>query len=390
MVHRGIRALVSRVVFLAQLAALAVSVAVLCTSCGGEAGGPTASAKGGALVTSPTLTPQASGTINRLDSVMALNERVVWASGRGGTVVRTLDGGETWETHVVPGAEALAFRDIHAVSQDVAFVLTNNGGPNARIYKTEDGGATWTLHFQSPIADTFYDCFAFWTPQAAIAIPDAEFGRFDVIRMTDGQHWENIGDLFPPGQPGEGLFPASGTCVTTRGGQRAWAVMGGGAQPRVIVTTDRGDTWTSYPIPMGGTPSSGGLSIVFRDNNRGILGGGEVAAPTVQQDNFARSDDGGKTWKLATAAPFPGPIYGLGYATHGGGETGVHEEDSETEGAGHHLTIVGTGPGGSAWSPDEGDTWQALPISGFVSVSFGSERTGWLVGFSGRITRIDF
>ncbi|HZJ52947.1 MAG TPA: hypothetical protein VFD38_02320 [Myxococcaceae bacterium] len=340
----------------------------------------------------PTLTPQVSGTVNRLDSVAAVNARVVWASGRGGTVVRTIDGGETWEAHVIPGAETLALRDVEAVSQDVAFVMSNNGGPNARIYKTEDGGRTWTLQFQSPIANTFYDCFALWTPQSGVAIPDAEDGRFDVVRMTDGQTWENIGDLFPPGQPGEGLFPASGTCVTTRGGRLAWAVTGGGAQARVIATTDRGDTWNSYPIPMGGTASSGGLSIQFRDNHRGILGGGEVAAPTVQQDNFARSRDGGKTWALATPAPFPGPIYGLGYATHGGGETGGSDDDSESEGAGHHLTIVATGVGGTAWSPDEGDTWEALAVGtpGFVSVSFGDQRTGWLVGTSGRVLRIDF
>ncbi len=372
---------------------LVFGFAALITSCGDGARlqFPSIASKGEAVaVTTPTLTPQVSGTTVRLDSVAAVNERVAWASGRSGTVVRTTDGGATWEVHVIPGAETLAFRDIEAVNENVAFVLSNNGGPNARIYKTEDGGQTWTLQFQSPIANTFYDCFAFWTPHSAIAIPDAENGRFDVIRMTDGHTWENIGDLFPPGQPGEGLFPASGTCIATRGGRRAWAVTGGGAKARVIVTTDRGDTWTSYDIPMGGTPSSGGLSILFRDNRHGILGGGEVAAPTVPQaNNFARSSDGGKTWALATPAPFPGPIFGLGYATHGGGES--DDEGASDDDSGHHVTIVATGVGGTAWSPDEGDSWEALPVTpGFVSVSFASERTGWLVGTSGRILRIDF
>ena len=165
---------------------------------------------------------------------------------------------------------------------------------------------------------------------------------------------------------------------------------GGGAKARVIATTDRGDTWTSYDIPMGGTASSGGLSILFRDNHHGILGGGEVAAPTVPQaNNFARSSDGGKTWALATPAPFPGPILGLGYATHGGGES--DDEGASDDDSGHQVTIVATGVGGTAWSPDEGDSWEALPVTpGFVSVSFASKRTGWLVGTSGRILRIDF
>jgi photosystem II stability/assembly factor-like uncharacterized protein len=139
----------------------------------------------GVVAGDPVLTPQVSGTTQRLQSIAPINEQIVWISGAGGTILRTLDGGDTWESRAIPGV-TLAFRDIHAISRDIAWVLTNNGGPNARIYKTVDGGATWTLEFQSPIPDTFYDCFAFWNPRRAIAIPDAEDGRFDVIRMTDG------------------------------------------------------------------------------------------------------------------------------------------------------------------------------------------------------------
>jgi photosystem II stability/assembly factor-like uncharacterized protein len=366
---------------------------ILVTGCGDgrQAPGSELATESHALHSSPTLTPQISGTANRLDAVSVVNEHVVWASGRNGTVVRTIDGGATWEVHVIPGAETLAFRDIDAFSKDVAFVLSNNNTPNARIYKTEDGGQTWTLQFQSPIAISFYDCFAFWNQNAGIAVPDGENGHFDVIRMTDGHTWENIGDLFPPAQAGEGFFPASGTCITTHGGRRAWAVSGGAAHPRVIATTDRGDTWTSYDIPIGGTPSSGGLSIAFRDNHHGIIGGGEVAAPTVFQDNFARSRDGGKTWQLTTAAPLAGPIFGVAYAKHSGGGSDDCEDDDHDHGRGHDVRVVATGPGGTAWSPDEGDTWQPLSgLTGLVSVGFGSPHTGWLVGTAGKIVRIDF
>jgi len=373
---------------LSKLAVFVVSVSVLAAACGdaGNTPPPGLATQGEALRATPTLTPQVSGTTSRLDAVSVVNARVAWASGRLGTVVRTIDGGATWEVHVIPGAETLAFRDIEAFSKDVAFVLSNNNTPNARIYKTEDGGQTWTLEFQSPIAVSFYDCFAFWNRHAAIAIPDGENGHFDVIRMTDGHTWENIGDLFPPAQPGEGFFPASGTCITTRGGRRAWAVSGGAAHPRVIATTDRGDTWNSYDIPMGGTPSSGGLSIAFRDNHHGIIGGGEVAAPTTfQNNNFARSGDGGKTWQLATAAPIPGPIFGVAYVKHsGGGDDDCDDDD-------HDVRVFATGPGGTAWSPDEGETWTPLPgFTGLVSVGFANPHTGWLVGTLGQIVRIDF
>src|SRR5262249_50855568 len=174
---------------------------------------------------------------------------------------------------------------------------------------------------------------------------------------------------------------------------RAWAASGGGAQPRVMVTEDGGDTWTSYPTPIGGTATSGGMTIHFRDNLHGILGGGNVVLPAVQQDNFARTRDGGRTWQPATAAPFPGPMYGLAYARHapGGEEEDDQGDQDEGDSGGGHGRIVATGPGGTAWSADEGDTWDAFPsIAGLLGVAFANHQTGWLVGLNGRIMRIEF
>jgi photosystem II stability/assembly factor-like uncharacterized protein len=327
----------------------------------------------------PVLSPQVSGTTARLQSIAPITEDIVWVSGASGAILRTTDGGATWVKHVIPGAETLAFRDIHAESADVAWVLTNNGGPNARIYKTIDAGATWTLEFQSPIANTFYDCFAFWSPRRAVAIPDAEDGRFDAIRMTDGHTWENIGDSFGPGQIGEGLFPTSGNCVTTLGPRRAWAVLGGASPARVVLTRDGGDTWDSHDIPIAGGPSGGGMNVLFRDHRHGIISGGDVATPTVPQQNIARSSDGGETWTLATPTPFPGAAYALTYIPR-------------RHGCGPDHEVFAAGPSGAAWSRDEGDTWEPVAgaATGYFGVAFASSRRGWLVGRDGAITRIDF
>ncbi|MFL6373085.1 MAG: oxidoreductase, partial [Pyrinomonadaceae bacterium] len=54
-------------------------------------------------------------TVNTTASFRGLavvNEKIVWASGTGGTVIRTIDGGKTWNVIIVPGAEKLDFRDI--------------------------------------------------------------------------------------------------------------------------------------------------------------------------------------------------------------------------------------------------------------------------------------
>jgi photosystem II stability/assembly factor-like uncharacterized protein len=335
------------------------------------------------------LTPQVSGTAARIQSIAPITEDIVWVSGAAGTVLRTTDGGETWVPRPVAGAETLAFRDIHAVSADIAYVLTNNGGANARIYKTVDAGATWTLHYQNTIPLTFYDCFAFWNPWQAVAVPDAEpagtgdVWRFDAIRMLDGATWENIGDAFGPGVPGEGLFPTSGNCVTTLGQRRAYAVVAGADPSRVVITDDQGDSWTSYDIPIAGGPSGGGMNVLFRDRRHGIISGGDVATPTVPQDNIARTHDGGETWELATPTPFPGAAYALAYLPRGWHHRWL---------GGHRpQTIVAAGPSGAAWSRDEGDTWDAISDAGTgnFSVEFASARRGWLVGAAGKIIRID-
>jgi photosystem II stability/assembly factor-like uncharacterized protein len=325
--------------------------------------------------TAPTITPQETGTIQRFFAVSPVNDRVVWASARGGTFSRTTDGGATWVTRVVPGAETMEFRDVEGVSAREAYLMSAGTGPDNRIYKTEDGGDTWTLQFQATDPRAFYDCFDFWTPNRGLTYGDSYDGQFPVLRTRDGENWENIGDNLPAAQPGEGGFAASGTCIKTLSGQSAWIGTGAAARARVLATRDGGDTWASYDVPIQpqGTPTSGVVSIDFRDRFHGILGGGDVVESATPQLNVARSDDGGATWTLTTPTPFSGAVYGLSYV-------GQEKE-----------TVVATGPSGSAWTSNEGDTWTLLPgITNCWAVGFARHKTGWLGCGAGRIFRIDF
>jgi photosystem II stability/assembly factor-like uncharacterized protein len=297
---------------------------------------------------------------------------------------------------VVPGAETLQFRDVQGFTDRVAYLLAAGQGTASRIYKTENGGDTWVLQFQNQNPDGFYDCFAFWNPRRGITMADSIKGRFPVIRTSDGQHWEDIGDKLPPALDGESAFAASGTCIATQGGRRAWITTGAAAKARVLATTNRGETWAAFETPIvQGTASSGGLSIAFRDPHHGILGGGELAAPNDFSDNFARSKDGGKTWTLGARTPFTGAIFGLSYALgRSGDDEGEDDDDQGEDDDGHdspRVTVVATGPGGTAWSGDEGDSWTLLPeVTNFWAVAFADARTGWLVGTQGRILKITF
>src|SRR5438270_6905456 len=127
----------------------------------------------------PTLTPQNSGTTNGLIAVWPVNPQVVWASGRAGTFTVTTDGGQTWRAGVVPVAETLQFRDVQAFSASVAYLLSigTSGDPtDFRIYKTVDGGATWTIQFVNQNPSAFYDGFEFWTALRGIAPSDSVNG----------------------------------------------------------------------------------------------------------------------------------------------------------------------------------------------------------------------
>jgi photosystem II stability/assembly factor-like uncharacterized protein len=209
----------------------------------------------------PKLTPQQSGTPQLLISVSPVNSRVVWAAGTGGTYVVTTDGGENWKAAVVPGAENLQFRDVHGVSEKVAYLMSiGNNTTDFRIYKTVDGGATWNIEFTNQTVTAFYDCFAFWSPKRGIEHSDSVNGVFPEIRTTDGKTWQSIAADMPPALPGEASFAASGTCVTTQGEDNAWVATGAQATVRILATRDGGDTWNAYDTPL--VSSASGLSAI--------------------------------------------------------------------------------------------------------------------------------
>jgi photosystem II stability/assembly factor-like uncharacterized protein len=330
-------------------------------------------------LSTPTLTPQQSGTSNLLQAVSPVSAQIVWASGRGGTYAVTRNGGGTWHSAVVPGAEDLEFRDVEGISGQEAYLLSIDFGEKSRIYHTVDGGKTWQLQFKNRDENAFYDCFAFWSPTRGIAMADGVDGRFPVRRTLDGRFWPDIGDNLPEAQAGEAAFASSGTCVATQGDKNAWIATGGAEEARILATTDGGNTWKSYQTPISqGTPLSGNFSVAFRDALHGVVAGGDLEQGDVRNRNFAVSSDGGKTWRRTPSAPLHGAIYGLSYAAG-------HDRGPNVK------RVVVTGPGGAAVTDDEGETWTRLQgVRDFWAVAFANQQVGWFVGTEGRILKITF
>jgi len=318
-----------------------------------------------------TWTPQASGVAVRLRGVSAVSNDVAWASGAGGTVLRTTDGGRTWQRRPVPGAETLDFRDIDAASAAVAHVLSIGPGEASRIYGTTDGGATWTERFRNTEADAFFDAMAFADVVHGVAVSDSVGGRFVVRRTADGgRTWvAEPADRLPPAVAGEGAFAASGTNVAMAGRERIWM---GTTAARVLRTLDGGRTWSVHQTPLATGEATGIFSIAFRDPVRGVVVGGNYQRESEAANNAAITADGGTTWTRPTR-----------------GLSGFRSAVAWLPGP--SLRLLAVGPSGADWSNDGGATWQPAGGDGYDAFSASpGGGIGWATGAGGRIARVTF
>jgi photosystem II stability/assembly factor-like uncharacterized protein len=312
-------------------------------------------------------TPQSSGVTVRLRGASAVNDRVAWASGDKGTFLRTIDGGKTWTSGVVAGAEALDFRDVDAFSADVAYLLSIGEGDKSRIYKTVDGGRTWALQMSNTNPKAFFDAMAFWDSNRGLAMSDPVNGKFIVVRTTDGgKSWLSVPPAnLPSAIDGEGGFAASGTCIAVAGSDHAWFATGG-PKARVFRSIDGGNNWLVSETPIAGGDATGIFSILFLDKQKGVVVGGNYTKEAEANSNLAVSADGGVTWKAAS---------GLG-----GYRSAVARIPGTTR-------LIAVGPSGADYSTDAGATWSQAGTEGFHAISL-SKTAGWAVGEKGKIARI--
>src|SRR5262245_51215686 len=199
----------------------------------------------------PRWTTQTSGVTNRLRGVSAVSERFAWASGAGSTVLRTTDGGESWQKLSVT-TDNLDFRDIDAIDSYTAYALSIGNGPASRIYKTTDAGKTWTMQFKADDQKSFLDAMSFWDAHSGIVFGDSVDGRLYILTTYDGgRTWSRVPtNKLPPALEGEGAFAASGTNIALFGRSHAWIGTGAGAKARVLRTSDRGRTWQVADTPL--------------------------------------------------------------------------------------------------------------------------------------------
>jgi photosystem II stability/assembly factor-like uncharacterized protein len=306
-----------------------------------------------------------TGSPARLRGLSVVSSSVVWASGSGGTVLRTVNGGATWQSVGPPGTETLQFRDIEAFDASNAVILSIGNGGDSRVYVTSNGGQSWTLAFVNDDPNAFYDCMAFFDRHRGLALSDPVQGRFRILATSNGgQSWRVLDTEMPPALPGEFAFAASGQCITTVGGRDAFFGTGGDVVARVFHSGDRGQTWQVSTTPIRSGPSAGIFALAFRDPRHGLASGGDFLLPVASPDALALTENGGVTWQLVADAP--------------------NEYRSGAHWVNGQVAII-VGPTGSDLSADAGQSWDRFDSGSFDTVDCAGGWVCWAAGEQGRV-----
>ena len=240
---------------------------------------------------------QNSGFSVSLRGVCAVSDSCCWASGAKGTVIRTKDGGGSWQSVGPPDAEAADFRDIQAWDESTAVIMS--AGAIDRLYRTTDAGSSWTIVYEHPYPAAFFDGMSFdQTGKHGWLMGDPISGKVQLLTTDDsGATWKPLPEeRLPTVADGVSAFAASGTHLLNPNRETVIIGLGGinknstkPAQTSVLLTTNSGSDWQDLTVPMQAGPSSGIFSITTVDDiaGRQAVVGGDYQKLEQNSDNVA-------------------------------------------------------------------------------------------------------
>ena len=300
-------------------------------------------------VSAATWTRRTSGTMAWLHAVYFLDQNRGWVAGSGGTLLETIDGGQTWRRLLPLTRDNL--RDVYfadektgwLVAERDALKLKTNDEPQSYLLKTEDGGFSWRRVFLNGsginarmVRAVFADPERGWV-----------FGESGVVFGTrdGGAHWVR------QASPTKHLL-LGGAFVNPAHG---WLV---GAGATILQTSDGGLTWQSGIVRDGDGARFTAASFVGNRFGWAVGTAGRVFATT----------DGGRTW-FAQRSNVNDDLSDVKFI-----------DASEGWAIGAQGTLMHTRDGGAHWLAESSGTSHALD-----RLFLFDQDHGWAVGFGGTI-----
>jgi photosystem II stability/assembly factor-like uncharacterized protein len=205
-----------------------------------------------------------------------VDHQIGFCTGGGGTIMKTLDGGDTWV--VKPTTSSRRISSIQFPSPTVGYAVQT--GYNWEFLKTTDGGDTWTTTPIAPISN--------WSSLGAVFFTDINKGFIGgwylssfVQTQDGGNSWSNIDSTIIP-EANDIYFenPALGYMVTWNG--------------EIYQTVDSGSTWVLQQSGYTNTLHSicstdpntfyivGELGLILKSSNPTPLASTKAAAKHIK------------------------------------------------------------------------------------------------------------
>lgn len=218
----------------------------------------------------------------------------------GGTypkiVSKTVNGGATWTAYTISNIPSIALiGDIAGVDANTAFVVTasTTNTPSNGIWKTTNGGTNWVKQNVYG-TQSFSNIVYFWDANNGFTAGDQVNGKHEMYKTSNGgATWTAVA-----GAPAVQTASEYGlTGMKDVKGDNIWI---GTTTGRLLRSSDRGTTWISSATPIvsfGGGVDGGGADgsmgkMTFKDANNGILLGVDNSTDAV----LYSTTNGGATW----------------------------------------------------------------------------------------------
>ncbi len=310
------------------------------------------------------------GRKTSIRGLSVVSNKIIWVSGSGGSVGKSVDGGKSFKWMTIKGYEKRDFRDIEAYNHKTAIIMAI--AEPALILKTIDGGENWYKVFEDSTKGMFLDAMNAEAKTIQVIGDPINGKAFFAMSNNLGETWEtNKLDGIALNE-GEAFFASSGTNLQISKSSNTFKkgsfMVTGGKVSRLLNARDQRD---QFPLPLlQGKESTGANSIAVSPSGKhAFIVGGDFAKDTLRAGNsIALRLEPSIQFKEPTTPPF-------GYRS-----CVIYM---------NNQTLVACGTSGVDISKDGGMNWENISTQSFHVVQKAKNGNAiFLAGGGGRIAKL--